>query len=843
MSKKTEFPRPAPIGRRVLFCGRPFYFDSSNGAAVATRALMGCLSRNGFGASVLCGTVIDAGPSGDDPARFLGERGWPVEPVESDTLMIGSSGIRHPVPPHIRSEVDGVEIAIHRRPLHRAWDADPEERREFLQLLEGTFSRARPDVLLTYGGDTLTRDILKYARERGTATVFALHNFAYNDAAMFGDVDAVIVPSHFAATYYASALGLECRVLPNPIDFGRLRRGRRDPRYVTFVNPSAEKGVFVFARIAEQLGRRRPDIPLLVVESRGDEGTLVACGIDLRTGGNVFLMPQTDDPSDFWDVTHTCLMPSLWWENQPLVAIEAMAHGIPVIGSDRGGIPEALGGGGLALPLPGRLTPQTRSLPTPEEVAPWVEAIIRFWDDPATHGEFARKALAEADRWRADLLDERYARFFRELRPGPAPRRGGGQLRTGWRALAPTLPGGDVGPERALAGLDQEGVLVRRASADSGLEMARNSLLTGALDDGGQVLLLIDPTVDFRPGDALRLMARPEPVLSGIPLRDGWCEPGYTLAADVLPAGCATLPAGMYPLDEFRPAFLRVDAEILRRMIDRFDLPVCRDRLGLAFRPFFQESVVRSKDGEARFLTPDETFAHRLRQMGVIPLADSSFPITRRRAEDVPGPPRSDERSRWDRAARTWDQIPGFFDFEAVYDAAVAEARDGARFVEIGTLIGRSTCYLATRIRESGKGIQLFAVDTCRGSPTDSTGQEIAPSFGGSYAGILHRNILGCALEDHVVPILTDSVRASGLFRDESIDFCFIDGDHSYASVIADLAAWWPKVRPGGLITGHDYRQPAPWLLDVTRAVHDFFGVEDAPHPLGPSCWMMRKSG
>ena len=44
-------------------------------------------------------------------------------------------------------------------------------------------------------------------------------------------------------------------------------------------------------------------------------------------------------------------MPSLWWENQPLVAIEAMINGIPVIGSDRGGIPESLGEAG-SLPCP-----------------------------------------------------------------------------------------------------------------------------------------------------------------------------------------------------------------------------------------------------------------------------------------------------------------------------------------------------------------------------------------------------------------------------------------------------------------------------------------------------------
>ena len=50
-----------------------------------------------------------------------------------------------------------------------------------------------------------------------------------------------------------------------------------EPRYVTFVNPQPEKGAAVFARIALELGRRRPEIPLLVVEGRGTADGLAEC--------------------------------------------------------------------------------------------------------------------------------------------------------------------------------------------------------------------------------------------------------------------------------------------------------------------------------------------------------------------------------------------------------------------------------------------------------------------------------------------------------------------------------------------------------------------------------------
>jgi Glycosyl transferase family 2/Methyltransferase domain len=195
----------------------------------------------------------------------------------------------------------------------------------------------------------------------------------------------------------------------------------------------------------------------------------------------------------------------------------------------------------------------------------------------------------------------------------------------------------------------------------------------------------------------------------------------------------------------------------------------------------------------------------------------------------------------WTQVARTWDQIPGMFDFESVYDAAVNVAKDGAVFVEVGCMAGRSTCYLGNQIRGSGKAILLHAIDAATGSPADETGQPIISSLGGSMAGILHRNILGCGLEQVVVPILTSSVRASVLFPNEGIDFCFIDGQHNYESATADLNAWWPKVRPGGMLAGHGYRGQEPGTIGITPAVHDFFGVTDATHPEAAYCWAMVK--
>ncbi|HWE36477.1 MAG TPA: glycosyltransferase, partial [Isosphaeraceae bacterium] len=334
---------------------------------------------------------------------------------------VGAGGIDASDPAHLRAHVGGVPITVLRRPLCRLAGPDPLEGAEFLRLFEATRRRFRPDVLVTYGGDRLTREILARSRRAGIATVFALHNFLYTDRTPFAHADAVVVPSRFAADEYARSIGQRCEVLPYPVDPGRVRVARRRPHFLTFVNPCPGKGLYPFARIADELGRLRPDIPVLVVESRGAEADLLACGLDLRRHRTVHVMSQTPDPRAFWSVTRVCLMPSVFRETLGLVAVEAMLNGIPVVASDRGALPETLGRSGVLLPLPDHLTPESRHLPTAEEIAPWVEAIVRLWDTAASDEGHRQRALAEARRWAPEALEPRYARFFAGLRPGSGP--------------------------------------------------------------------------------------------------------------------------------------------------------------------------------------------------------------------------------------------------------------------------------------------------------------------------------------------------------------------------------------------------------------------------------------
>jgi hypothetical protein len=74
----------------------------------------------------------------------------------------------------------------------------------------------------------------------------------------------------------------------------------------------------------------------------------------------------------------------------------------------------------------------------------------------------------------------------------------------------------------------------------------------------------------------------------------------------------------------------------------------------------------------------------------------------------------------------------------------------------------------------------------------------------------------------HCAFIRKPSHEAAPWVLDGSLDFVYIDGNHTYEAVMRDLACWVPKVRPGGVISGHDFGTKPSKHIDVERAVRDF---------------------
>jgi predicted O-methyltransferase YrrM len=80
---------------------------------------------------------------------------------------------------------------------------------------------------------------------------------------------------------------------------------------------------------------------------------------------------------------------------------------------------------------------------------------------------------------------------------------------------------------------------------------------------------------------------------------------------------------------------------------------------------------------------------------------------------------------------------------------------------------------------------------------------------------------IAAQFSDRATFLVSSTHDAAQLVGNGSLDFVFIDADHSYEAVKDDIACWKSKVRRGGWLGGHDYNQKFP---GVVRAVDEAFG-------------------
>lgn len=91
-------------------------------------------------------------------------------------------------------------------------------------------------------------------------------------------------------------------------------------------------------------------------------------------------------------------------------------------------------------------------------------------------------------------------------------------------------------------------------------------------------------------------------------------------------------------------------------------------------------------------------------------------------------------------------------------------------------------------------------------------------------------SVLKMFVNDKRVEIIREfSVEAAKKFNDNFFDFVYVDADHTYRAVLEDLESWYPKVKSGGVLSGHDYidgdltlRMGHPVRFGVIEAVTDF---------------------
>ena len=129
-----------------------------------------------------------------------------------------------------------------------------------------------------------------------------------------------------------------------------------------------------------------------------------------------------------------------------------------------------------------------------------------------------------------------------------------------------------------------------------------------------------------------------------------------------------------------------------------------------------------------------------------------------------------------------------------------AVARPGMQCLEVGTWLGNSAIRTARVCQEYGG--RLFCVDWWRGSEGVAVLEETAAEH--DIFAMFLDNVERAGLTDTIVPMRLRSADAAPALTDHFFDHIFIDGDHRYTSVRADIGAFSSKVRPGGILSGHD---------------------------------------
>ena len=174
---------------------------------------------------------------------------------------------------------------------------------------------------------------------------------------------------------------------------------------------------------------------------------------------------------------------------------------------------------------------------------------------------------------------------------------------------------------------------------------------------------------------------------------------------------------------------------------------------------------------------------------------------------------------------KKFPDIPGWMseeDLVFLYNMAAAVPMNGC-IVELGCWLGRSTC----AIIQGAATRDICVVDTWRGPD----GPEIPYTERNAVRKIFISNMKNFA---GFVPAIydMDTRDAADRFAPASVDFLFIDADHSEESVYADMITWLPKMKPEGVVAGHDWDRNS-----VRRAFSKIYSAVAQPSLTKGSIW------
>ena len=136
------------------------------------------------------------------------------------------------------------------------------------------------------------------------------------------------------------------------------------------------------------------------------------------------------------------------------------------------------------------------------------------------------------------------------------------------------------------------------------------------------------------------------------------------------------------------------------------------------------------------------------------------------------------------------------------------------KMIEIGSYMGESTMMFAS----TGLFSTIYSIDPLEGD------EEFNEIFEYDWDLVKSEYLNNIRMFDNIIHYEDYSYNVINKFDDNSIDFIYIDGNHSYDSVTKDLQLYLPKIKKGGFISGHDY---CDFWASTKKAIDNEIGIPD----------------
>ncbi|WP_317382699.1 glycosyltransferase [Anaerobiospirillum succiniciproducens] len=381
--------------------------DTSNGAAISNKFILEQLAAMNCKVIVLCTDAMD-----NESGSVVYDRIVPQVELKSGFLRDFNLDSLH----YYVVQTQGKKLDyIQQQDQNNLWNI-------FVRLLDVY----EPDLMMGFAPDLFSLSLRREAQTRGIPCAYALCN-ASHECFRFPDCDLVFTNSYALASYYERISEHTAKVkhFGVCIDEKRVKAAHKaeNPRYITYVNPSHNKGISIFIKTALAFKERHPDSQyrFLIVKNRADYNATVQALVH-KNGerfitkensqyvmSNIDVAEHTEAMNEVYSISKVVMMPSLCNEAWGMVATEANVNGVPVIASNLGGLPEAIGRkvvinddssatfddsvlGGILIDPPQAVKDNNCVVPDDEEIKPYLDALESILADYETYSQKAYEA-------------------------------------------------------------------------------------------------------------------------------------------------------------------------------------------------------------------------------------------------------------------------------------------------------------------------------------------------------------------------------------------------------------------------------------------------------------------